>query len=48
MAQVVITFTIMPPSPDVDLSVIEQQAKKEIVAFVGKTGFKVEQKPIAF
>ena len=48
MAQVIITFTIMPTSPDVDLSVIEQQAKKEIVVFAGETGFKIEQKPIAF
>ena len=48
MAQVVITFTIMPTSPDVDFSVIERKAKKEIVAFVGETGFKIEQKPIAF
>ena len=48
MAQVVITFTIMPLSPEVDLSPIEQKAKKEIVAFAGETGFKIEQKPIAF
>ncbi len=48
MAKVVVTFTIMPTSPDVELTVIEEKAKKEITSFVGKTGFKVEQKPVAF
>lgn len=48
MARVVVTLTIMPESPDVDLSHIEEHAKKEISAFVGKTEFKVEKKPVAF
>ena len=48
MARVVVTLTIMHSSPDVDLSSIEELAKKEIVAFAGETEFKVEQKPVAF
>lgn len=48
MARVIITLTIMPESPDTDLAQIEQQARKDILAFVGNTEFKVEQIPVAF
>ena len=48
MARVIVTFTIMPESPEVDFSTIEAEAKREIIAFAGKTEFKVEQKPVAF
>ena len=48
MARVIITLTIMPESPETDFSVIETEAKKCILSFVGRSEFKVEQKPIAF
>jgi translation elongation factor aEF-1 beta len=48
MARVIITFTIMPVSPEVDFAAIEEKAKQEITAFAGETEFKVELKPVAF
>jgi elongation factor 1-beta len=47
MAQVVITITIMPESPEVDLKKIEVSATKMISEFGGEVG-RVEIEPIAF
>ncbi|MFH1439038.1 MAG: elongation factor 1-beta [Candidatus Woesearchaeota archaeon] len=47
MASVIITFKIMPISPEVDLSAIESKAKEAISAFGGEVG-KVEIEPVAF
>jgi len=47
MATVVITLTIMPESPNTDLSKLEVEATKLISEFGGKVG-KVDIKPIAF
>jgi len=48
MANVVITIKIMPESPEIDLSAIEEEAKKKIAAFAGEGDVKAEQEPIAF
>ena len=47
MAKAIITFKIMPQSPDVDLAAIEAAAKQKIEAAQGKVG-KIEQEPVAF
>jgi elongation factor 1-beta len=47
MAQVVITFRIMPDSPDVDLTKLEKKAREAVTKFGGEVG-KVETKPFAF
>jgi len=47
MAQVIITFKIMPTSPDVDLDGIKEKASKMIKEFGGEVG-KVEIEPVAF
>jgi len=46
-ARVVVTITINPDSPDVDLAALEDAAKKEITSFGGDVG-KVEHEPIGF
>lgn len=46
-ARVVITMTINPEGPDVDLAQLETAAKQEITAFGGDVG-RVEQEPIGF
>lgn len=48
MASVVVTFRIMPKDIHIDLSKIESQAKKEIVAFCSSKEFKTQIEPIAF
>ena len=48
MANVVVTLRIMPQSTDVDLSKIEDEAKKEIVDFCSSKEFKTSIEPIAF
>lgn len=48
MAQVVVTLKIMPESPDVDLSLIQNKAEEEIKKFADSTEIKAEQEPIAF
>ncbi len=48
MARVVVTLTIMPESPEADLSLIETATKGAIVAFSGPSEFKVERAPVAF
>jgi elongation factor 1-beta len=47
MARVVVTLTINPDSPDVDLAKLEEAAKKEVSDFGGDVG-KVEHEPIGF
>lgn len=47
MAQVILTFKIMPESPDVDLSLVKQKASDMISEFGGEVG-KSEEQPIAF
>ncbi|HLD04987.1 MAG TPA: elongation factor 1-beta [Candidatus Nanoarchaeia archaeon] len=48
MATVVITFKIMPESPEIDLSAVEKQAKDKILAHAGPGDTKTEIEPIAF
>lgn len=47
MASVIITFKIMPESPEVDLAEVETIGKQKIAEFGGEVG-KVEIEPIAF
>ncbi|MBS3166661.1 elongation factor 1-beta [Candidatus Woesearchaeota archaeon] len=47
MAQVIVTLSIMPSSPDDDLDAIEESAKEKIKAFDGELA-KSERKPVAF
>jgi len=47
MADVIIVLKIMPSSPEVDLSKIEESSKKEIENFGGRIN-NVEQEPVAF
>ena len=46
-ARVVVTITINPESPDIDLAQLEAAAKQEITSFGGDVG-KVEIEPIGF
>ncbi|MFA5176145.1 MAG: elongation factor 1-beta [Candidatus Nanoarchaeia archaeon] len=50
MAKVVITLRIMPESPDVDLSILEKEAKQIIEEHCSpdKTEFKISIDPVAF
>lgn len=48
MANVVITFRIMPESPEEDLVRIEKEAKQKIQAYAGKGDTKTTITPIAF
>lgn len=48
MANIVITVKIMPESPEIDLTKIEEEAKKIIVEFAGEGDTKSEQEPVAF
>jgi elongation factor 1-beta len=47
MARVVITLTINPESPDVDLPNLQAAASKEVTDFGGDVG-KTETEPIGF
>lgn len=47
MARVVVTITINPDSPEVNLAELEEKAKKEVTEFGGDVG-KVEREPIGF
>ena len=47
MADVIITFRIMPVSPEVDLEGIKVKAKEAITAFGGEVG-KESIEPVAF
>ena len=48
MAKVVVSFSIMPQNPNIDLSKLEAEAKKEIVGFCNSQEFKTQIEPIAF
>lgn len=48
MAKVVVSFRIMPQNPSIDLSKLEAEVKKEIVAFCNSKEFKSQIEPIAF
>ncbi|AJF61330.1 TPA: elongation factor 1-beta [Candidatus Woesearchaeota archaeon] len=48
MARVVVTFSIMPESPDVDLKDIETKSLEKIKSFAGTDDYKVSVEPIAF
>ena len=48
MARVVVTLKIMPESPDIDLSSIEQKAKQKIADFSNSDDMRISQEPIAF
>ena len=48
MADVVITLTIMPDSPDVDLKQVESLALDKVKSFSGMENYKVELEPVAF
>ncbi len=48
MATVLITFKIMPESPEVDLGALETQAKDKIQNWAGAGETKTEIEPIAF
>ncbi len=48
MANAIVTIKIMPVSPDTDLGVVEEQAKKHIAAYAGEGDTRSEIEPIAF
>ena len=48
MAKVIVTFKIMPESPQTDLAAIQEQAEKMILDFTGEGEMKIEQEPMAF
>lgn len=48
MARVVITFRIMPNDTGIDLSAVEDEAKKRIIDFCNSKEFKSQIEPIAF
>ena len=48
MARVVVTLRIMPQGTDVNLSEVEEKAKKEIVSFCNSNEFRTNIVPIAF
>lgn len=48
MADVVVTIRIMPNKPNIDLSEIEIEAKKEILEFCNSKELKTQIQPIAF
>lgn len=48
MANVVVTLKIMPESPDIDLSIITEQALKHIGEFAGPGDTKITEEPVAF
>lgn len=48
MTNVVVTLKIMPKSPEVDLTKVEEAAKKTIAEFAGEGETKTEQEPLAF
>lgn len=48
MTNAVITFKIMPESPDIDLDELQSQALKKIAAYSGNDETKVSIEPVAF
>lgn len=47
MANVIITLKVMPESPEVSLSQLKEEVKKEIEKFGGFVG-RIEEEPIGF
>lgn len=48
MARIIVTFKIMPESPEVDMDALRDQVIDVIKQNVGETETKVEIEPIAF
>ncbi|MFC1727991.1 elongation factor 1-beta [Nanoarchaeota archaeon] len=48
MAKVIVTFKIMPESPESDLDKIQEESKQKIIDFVGEGDMKIEVEPMAF
>ncbi len=48
MADVIITFKIMPESPDTNMERLEDDVKKKIAKFSGNKEFRVNVEDIAF
>ena len=48
MTNAVITFKIMPESPDIDLEEVQSQALEKIEAYAGNDETKVSVEPVAF
>ena len=48
MASVIVTLKIMPETPETDLAVVTEEAKKHIEQFAGEGDVKVEEEPVAF
>ena len=48
MTNAVITFKIMPESPEIDLESLQKQALEKIAAYSGNDETKVEIEPVAF
>ncbi len=48
MANAIATVKIMPASPEVDLTKVEEEAKKLIADFAGEGETKTEIEPVAF
>lgn len=47
MADVVVTFKVMPDSPEIDLKTIQEKITELIKEFGGEVG-KVEEEPVGF
>ena len=48
MATVILTFSIMPTGPEVDMNRLESQVKEKVTSFTGETEMKAEVQPVAF
>ena len=48
MTNVIVTLKIMPTSPEVDLSKLEEEVQKHILEFAGEGETKVSEVPVAF
>jgi elongation factor 1-beta len=48
MAKAIVSFRVMPESPDVDLKALEELCLIKIKEFAGETETKLEIEPIAF
>jgi elongation factor 1-beta len=48
MGTAIVTIKIMPKSPEVDLTALEEKVKVEIASFAGEGETKIEIEPIAF
>lgn len=48
MTNVIVTLKIMPESPEIDLSKVQEVALKHIKEFAGEGDTKVSEEPIAF